>query len=55
MTTRSETVTNGGPWGGWAVRQRRRVEASTRRQAARSLVEYQALVRSSAWLSGETA
>lgn len=43
MMTRSETETNGGPWGGRAVRQRRRVEAFTRRQAARSRVEYQAL------------
>lgn len=55
MTTRSERATNGGPWGGRAVRHRRRVEASTRRQAAKSLVEYQTLVRRSAWLSAGTA
>lgn len=36
---------HGGPCGGRAVRQRRRVEASTYRQAARALVEYQALAR----------
>lgn len=52
--TRSETATNGGPWGGRAVRQRRRVEVFTRSQAARSRVEYQALARRNDWLSSRT-
>lgn len=38
---------------GRSVRQRRRVEASTWRQAARPLVEYQALFRRNVWLSAE--